>query len=113
MTVVSTHVLDTARGRPAEGIDVSFEVRDRDGRWRCLAKGRTDADGRVGKMAQARADRGVHRLVFLTGPYLREQAAADPAFFPEVTVLFDLSGEERCHVPLLLGPYGYTTYRGS
>ena len=44
MTVVSTHVLDTARGRPGEGIEVSFEVRDRDGRWRCLAKGRTDAD---------------------------------------------------------------------
>ena len=94
---VSTHVLDTSRGRPASGVPVSLE---RDGA--VVAAGVTDADGRVGSFGSVPP--GPYRLVFDT--------AAHSEFFPRVSVDFTV-GDERLHVPLLLNPFGYSTYRGS
>jgi 5-hydroxyisourate hydrolase len=102
---ISTHVLDAARGRPAAGVPVRLERRDAGG-WQPVADGRTDADGRLAGWAAAP---GVHRLVFDTGAYL----GAD-AFYPEVVVTFRIAGTgQRYHVPLLLSPFAYSTYRGS
>jgi 5-hydroxyisourate hydrolase len=100
--VITTHVLDTARGRPAGGVPVRLE---RDGAT--LAELETDADGRA--RLTERAEAGRYRLVFDTGAYLRGDG-----FYPEVSVVFEIKEPDvHHHVPLLLSPFGYTTYRGS
>jgi 5-hydroxyisourate hydrolase len=103
MASLSTHVLDTALGRPAAGVRVSLETADGEH----IGSGTTDADGRVGALAE-RLVPGGYVLRFATGAYL----GAD-AFYPEVVVTFRVGGDEHYHVPLLLSPYGYSTYRGS
>jgi len=104
MSLVTTHVLDTAAGRPAPGIPVRLEHRGT-----VLAQGRTDEDGRVRDLGPARLEPGVYRLVFDTGDYL-----GPDGFFPEVVISFRvLDGETRHHLPVLLGPFAYSTYRGS
>jgi 5-hydroxyisourate hydrolase len=96
----STHVLDAVTGRPAAGLRVRLE---HDGR--VVAEGRTDADGRLKGWDPAA---GVHRVVFDTGAYLEE------TFYPEVVVTFTVTDPaQHYHVPLLLSPYAYSTYRGS
>jgi 5-hydroxyisourate hydrolase len=103
---LSTHVLDTATGRPAAGIAVTLERRDPTG-WHEVAKARTDEDGRVGDLLPAGdLTRATYRLVFET--------VARAPFFPEVVVTFTVQAPaEHHHVPLLLSPFGYSTYRGS
>ena len=100
MATLSTHVLDTAAGRPAAGVDVVLESAD----GAVLASGTTDADGRVGALGEDLAP-GVHRLRFAT--------AAHSPFYPEVVVAFVVGDDDHYHVPLLLSPFGYSTYRGS
>jgi len=103
---VTTHVLDTARGRPAAGVAVRLERVAGDG-WQSVGSGVTDADGRLRDLPPTSAGR--YRLVFDTGAYL-----GDDGFYPQVTVEFRLEqGEDHYHVPLLLSPFGYSTYRGS
>lgn len=105
MTSVSTHVLDTATGSPGVGVEVTLE-RSIDGGWQHVGQGVTDVNGRITMLAGAVLT-GVYRLVFATG-------AAGNAFFPEVTIVVSLDEEEdHYHIPLLISPYGYTTYRGS
>jgi 5-hydroxyisourate hydrolase len=105
--VITTHVLDLAMGRPAAGVAVVLEQRAGDG-WRELARGRTDGDGRVGDLGDA-PEPGRFRLRFDTGGYL-----GAGAFFPEVALQFAVErADEHLHVPLLLSPFGYSTYRGS
>jgi 5-hydroxyisourate hydrolase len=108
---VTTHVLDTSRGRPAVGVPVVLELAGESG-WQPLGRGTTDADGRVRDLlASAPAD-GRYRLTFDTGAYFR--AVGEACFYPEVSVTFVVgSGQEHYHVPLLLSPFGYSTYRGS
>jgi 5-hydroxyisourate hydrolase len=102
VTEVTTHVLDTAAGRPAAGVPVALLERGEDGSWTEIATAVTGVDGRVGALADVGP--GLHRLVFAT---------ATP-FFDEVTVTFRIGdGEEHLHIPLLLSPYGYSVYRGS
>jgi len=105
VTEVTTHVLDTAAGRPAAGMPVALHGREEDGRWTELGAAITDADGRAGKLAgERKVTPGLYRLVFGT---------ATP-FFDEVIVSFRVTGEDaRLHIPLLLSPYGYSVYRGS
>jgi 5-hydroxyisourate hydrolase len=106
VTGLSTHVLDTRRGEPAPGIVVRLE---RDGRE--VARGRTDADGRIADFGTGQLSAGAYRLVFETGPYLGPDG---DAFFPEVVVSFLADGRRpKYHIPLLLSPYSYSTYRGS
>ncbi|HEV7876247.1 MAG TPA: hydroxyisourate hydrolase [Nocardioides sp.] len=100
MSQVSTHVLDTALGRPAAGVAVTLE---QDGG--VVARGTTGTDGRVAALGPDRLDPGIYRLRFDT--------AALSGFFPEVLVAFVVADGDHLHVPLLLSPHGYTTYRGS
>ena len=116
---VSTHVLDTVTGEPASGIVVRLEAAGAGPASAGeLARATTDADGRVGGFRTGRLAAGDYRLVFETGPYLDavhgEAASGSAPFYPEVVVTFTADGARpRYHVPLLLGPYSYTTYRGS
>jgi 5-hydroxyisourate hydrolase len=109
---LSTHVLDTAAGRPAAGVDVFLDRRT-DGGWDHLVAAATDDDGRIGRLVPAGAlVAGVYRLTFATGRYAETTGTA--TFFPEVTVTFEVTApDEHHHVPLLLSPFGYSTYRGS
>ncbi len=108
MSHVTTHVLDTASGRPAAAIAVVLESATGEP----IAHGTTDADGRVGDLGPERLSAGTYRLRFATGAYTQQTSEA--AFYPEVIITFaiDDSGEHY-HVPLLLSPFGYSTYRGS
>jgi 5-hydroxyisourate hydrolase len=110
---LSTHVLDTALGRPARGVQVFLDRRTDDGGWQHLVAAETDGDGRVGRLVSAGAlSAGVHRLTFATGDWA--EVAGATTFFPEVVVTFEVTApDEHHHVPLLLSPYGYSTYRGS
>jgi 5-hydroxyisourate hydrolase len=104
-------VLDTSRGCPAAGVPVVLE-RAVDSGWQPVGRGTTDADGRARDLLSSSPEAGSYRLTFDTGAYFR---AADAAgFYPEVSVTFVVGdGEENYHVPLLLSPFGYSTYRGS
>ena len=105
MTGLSTHILDLAEGRPARGVTVTLE-RSFDGGWQHVGEGVTDESGRIGALGVALSS-GIYRLIFLTGD-------AGNLFFPEVHLIVDVDdSEEHYHVPLLLSPYGYSTYRGS
>jgi 5-hydroxyisourate hydrolase len=109
---VSTHVLDTASGRPAVGIPVTLSHREEGGAWSVLGSGVTDADGRVRELSQGGLAAGVYRLVFDTGQYF--EAHGTRAFYPEVSVVFTLPDYgTQLHVPLLLSPFGYATYKGT
>jgi 2-oxo-4-hydroxy-4-carboxy-5-ureidoimidazoline decarboxylase len=110
-TTISTHVLDTANGRPAPGIPVSL-AGWADGGWQPLGRSVTNADGRAGGLSGPAGDPPhTLRLVFEVRGYLL--AAHGTAFFPEVTVVFTAGPGQHYHVPLLLAPYGYSVYRGS
>lgn len=106
---LSTHVLDTARGRPAPGIAVTVAVRKGD-TWVTVGSGVTDGDGRVASLlGDEPLEAAVYRLTFATGAYL-----GTDAFYPEAIVTCRIAEPgQHHHIPLLLSPFGYTTYRGS
>jgi 5-hydroxyisourate hydrolase len=107
MSGITTHVLDMSRGLPAAGAPVRLEMRLPDGGWTALGNAITNADGRASLAADGIAA-GVYRITFDTGAYLPD------GLYPEVAVTFHVRDLSRhYHIPLLLGPYGYTTYRGS
>lgn len=110
---LSTHVLDTTAGRPAAGLEIQLQSRRADGTWAPAGFGRTDADGRLRDWLPAGVPAaGRHRLVFATGAWFA--AAGVPTFYPEVSVDFEVTApDEHHHVPLLLSPFGYSTYKGS
>jgi 5-hydroxyisourate hydrolase len=119
MTAITTHVLDTARGRPAAGVPVRLE-RIAGGAAAELGRARTDGDGRVSALGPERLEPGIYRLVFDTATYFSERTRAEPShapqppFFPVIVVTFAVDGEDdHEHIPLLLSPFGYSTYRGS
>jgi 5-hydroxyisourate hydrolase len=105
MSTLSTHVLDTSLGRPAAGVRVVLE-----GDGRQLAQADTDRDGRAADLGGALAP-GTYALRFDSGGYFAERGIE--GFYPEVLVTFTISGAGHVHVPLLLSPFGYSTYRGS
>ena len=108
---ITTHVLDVAGGRPAAGMGVLLSVRSGDG-WRELARASTDADGRARFEGAGPLEVAAYRLRFETGDWFRGAGVA--GFWPHVEIAFDVETPgEHHHVPLLLSPYGYSTYRGS
>lgn len=109
---ITTHVLDTARGKPAPGIEVKLE-RLSGGNWQDLSKATTNQDGRVPElMAPGTLTEGVYRLTFDTSSYFRE--LGQQSFYPYVAITFEIKEpSQHYHVPLLLSPFGYSTYRGS
>jgi 5-hydroxyisourate hydrolase len=113
MSAITTHVLDTSRGRPAAAVPVLLETHA-DGGWQTLGRGATDADGRLRSLLPAgtRLASGLYRLTFDTAAYFDSQGAQ--GFYPEVVVTFKVEdAAQHYHVPLLLSPFGYSTYRGS
>ena len=108
MGMLSTHVLDTSLGVPAAGIGAVLE----DAEGQAVGFGITDADGRIGSIGAGTLDAGDYRLRFSTGDYFKTQGVE--AFYPEVVVAFTVADPaQHYHVPLLLSPFGYSTYRGS
>jgi 5-hydroxyisourate hydrolase len=109
---ISTHVLDTMRGTPAAGLEVTLSRREPDGDWTVVGQAVTDADGRVRELTDDELDAGDYRLEFATQPYFARSGLS--AFYPEVAVVFSLEDPTgHVHVPLLLSPFGYTTYKGT
>jgi 5-hydroxyisourate hydrolase len=110
---ITTHVLDTTRGRPAEGVAITLERRADDGVWSVLGRGATDADGRLRDLLPEGAlVAGTYRITFDTGGYQARQGVK--GFYPEASIVFDVEDASgHYHVPLLLNPFGYATYRGS
>jgi 5-hydroxyisourate hydrolase len=114
VSTISTHVLDTSRGWPAAGVRVGLYRVDDAGVVAAIGGQDTDADGRARALVEGGRPipAGRYRLVFETGAYHRSLGAA--AFFPTVTIDIEIEDPSaHYHVPLLLSPFGYTTYRGS
>jgi 5-hydroxyisourate hydrolase len=111
---LSTHVLDATTGRPAAGLQVLLERRSASA-WAPVGRGLTGPDGRLSGeswLPAGEPDRGVYRITFGSGGYFAARGTA--SFYPEVTVTFEVSApDEHYHVPLLLSPFAYSTYRGS
>ena len=109
--MITTHVLDTALGRPAAGVAVTLERRD-GAAWTSIGAASTDADGRVRELGASTLRPGHYRLTFAVAAYFKARGVT--SFYPEVVVVFDVqASDQHYHVPLLLSPFGYSTYRGS
>jgi 5-hydroxyisourate hydrolase len=114
MTHISTHVLDTARGTPARDVSVHLERHESSGQWQVVGSARTGEDGRCGELLSdgEKLSPGIYRLAFDTASYYAAQGVH--GLYPIVQVTFSVrDGETHFHIPLLLSPHGYTTYRGS
>jgi 5-hydroxyisourate hydrolase len=111
---ITTHVLDTSRGRPAAGVPVSLARASEGETWQHLADGTTDADGRVADLlAPGSLQVGTYRIRFDTAAYF-DRLGVDAYFYPWAEIVFRVAdASAHYHVPLLLNPFGYATYRGS
>ena len=112
MSQLTTHILDTTKGEPAAGI-VIILYRGENDAWTEIARGITNADGREGGLLKAKVllDHGIYKLRFETKDYFDKTAIA--TFYPYVEIVFDITSDDHYHIPLLLNPFGYSTYRGS
>lgn len=106
MSHLTTHILDATTGTPASGVEVTLH----DGAGAVIASGRTDEGGRLA-LGPDTLEPGTHTLTFATGDYFAARGVA--TFYPSVTVAFTVAERPHYHVPLLLSPFGYSTYRGS
>ena len=114
MNGITTHVLDTSLGRPAAGVPVTLEKQEAAGNWKAVGSGTTNADGRIAGFVPSGAslEAGTYRLTFDTAAYFRARGVQ--GFYPSVIVVFEIrDAAQHYHVPLLLSPHGYSTYRGS
>lgn len=109
---ITTHVLDTAIGRPAAGLDIVLERKSSD-QWLALASGKTNHDGRIADLLEpGPLQAGHYRMTFKTCDYFSSQNIE--GFYPQVQIEFEIRElDQHYHVPLLLSPFGYSTYRGS
>jgi 5-hydroxyisourate hydrolase len=112
MSEITTHVLDTSRGRPAVGFQVGLQVKSVDG-WKTLGAALTDANGRCsGLPGGSPLEKATYRLLFNVGDYYKELHVE--TFYSEISIVFEVSNpDSHYHVPLLISPFGYSTYRGS
>jgi len=112
MSQLTTHILDTTLGKPAVGVSILLLQKVKD-EWVTLAQGKTNADGRISDLLRPEIvlEKGVYRMTFDTGNYFKNQNVV--TFYPVVTVEFEVNDATHYHVPLLLNPFGYSTYRGS
>lgn len=114
MSGISTHVVSLVTGLPARNVPVVLESQGALRAWRTIGEGRTDEDGRIDDLLPKdfRIQPGLYRLTFDAASYFRSQGAV--SFYPEISVSFAIwDATQRYHIPLLIGPFGYTTYRGS
>jgi 5-hydroxyisourate hydrolase len=112
MSQITTHVLDTSLGRPAANVPVRLEVA-RAGNWNEVGRGTTDGDGRLRSLLRdGTLEAGTYRLTFDTHAYFASRKIE--GFYPSASIVFEVkNANEHYHVPLLLSPFGYSTYRGS
>ncbi len=111
MSPITTHILDTALGRPAAGVPLIVSKASGGG-WSGVGRGVTDADGRCKNlMKEGKLKKGVYRLTFGVSSYFKK--TKQTSFYPTVSIVFTVRDTHHCHVPLLLSPWGYSTYRGS
>ena len=111
MSGITTHVLDTAAGKPASGLSVRLECSGAGG-WTECGSGTTDPDGRLRTLLPGAPAPGLYRITFDSGAYFKSTGKS--CFYPHISVIFEVAdGSQHYHVPLLLSPYGYSTYRGS
>ncbi len=114
MSQITTHILDTSVGKPAEGVTIELMALNADDSWTTLAAGKTNQDGRIGDLlaADKTLPAGTYKMVFQTEEYFK--ATGQSVFYPWADVVFNITGSgEHYHIPLLLNPFGYSTYRGS
>ncbi len=112
MSSISTHILDTSKGRPAQDVQVILYQR-LNNEWIEIASGKTNHDGRIPDLLNKEIfiELGIYKLRFDTQQYF--DAASVEAFYPYVEIVFEIKTDAHYHVPLLLNPFGYSTYRGS
>lgn len=113
MSAITTHILDTSRGQPAADVTAVLEFFE-DDQWRRVGGGKTDSDGRIKGLMDSNFtfQQGHYRLDFAVGSYFEGQGRK--SFYPYVQIVFQIEDtESHYHVPLLLNPFGYSTYRGS
>jgi 5-hydroxyisourate hydrolase len=112
MSGISTHILDLSLGRPAAGVAVSLQRHDPTD-WQTVAQATTNGDGRCAELlARERVLPATYRLIFAIEPYFAREGRK--TLFPEIIIVFEVTeGEGNYHIPLLLNPFGYSTYRGS
>lgn len=111
---ITTHVLDTSRGQPAGGLHVVLDFHEKDTTWKTIATGTTNAEGRISDLLpeSTKLATGMYRFTFDTASYFH--AREEEGFYPAVVVIFEIKDPTaHYHVPLLLSPFGYSTYRGS
>lgn len=112
MSQVTTHILDTTKGKPAQGVTIIF-YSDNNDEWKELARGITNTDGRIPDLLKKDVllEYGTYKMRFEVKEYFDKQGIA--AFYPFVEIVFAINTKEHYHIPLLLNPFGYSTYRGS
>jgi len=112
MSQLTTHILDTTRGKPAKDVTIILYRGDND-QWEEIARGFTNNDGRIPDLLNKDIvlQKGIYKLRFETKDYFDKNGIA--TFYPYVEIIFDVTSQEHYHIPLLLNPFGYSTYRGS
>ena len=111
MSWITSHILDTAKGKPAQGVTIILSKQVGED-WAEIARGITNTDGRVSDFPNDVVKQpGTYKIKFETGAYFKKLAI--PTFYPFVEIIFETTGEEHYHIPLLLNAFGYSTYRGS
>ena len=114
MSAITTHILDISLGRPAAGVPITLEIQDAASGWQLVGQGITDDDGRLRTLLAPDHlfQPGKYRITFDTGAYFTRLGVA--GFYPEASIVFIVhDAAQHYHVPLLLSPFGYSTYRGS
>jgi 5-hydroxyisourate hydrolase len=112
MSRITSHILDTSLGKPAESVKIIL-YRQLEQGWKEVASGFTNSDGRIKDLTEEQPElqAGVYKLKFLTGDYFHQTSRA--SLYPFIEIVFEINPNEHYHIPLLLNPFGYTTYRGS
>jgi len=112
MSAITTHVLDTSFGKPAAGINICLHFL-KDNSWENIAEGITNNEGRITDLLNNDKipEKGIYKMTFGTGNYFKDQGIKN--FYPYIEIIFEIDSDEHYHIPLLLSPFGYSTYRGS
>ena len=112
MSQITTHILDTTKGKPAAGVPITL-LRQAGDKWQEIARGVTNSDGRIADLLpkEKQLEMGAYKMKFDTQEYFTQDSTIN--FYPFVEIVFNVAGNEHYHVPLLLNPFGYSTYRGS
>ncbi|HEX8331636.1 MAG TPA: hydroxyisourate hydrolase [Segetibacter sp.] len=112
MSQLTTHILDTTKGKPAEGVTIILYQGGND-EWNEIARGNTNSDGRIKDLLDSNntLQLGIYKMRFETKDYFDKTSTQ--TFYPYVEIVFDIQNNEHYHIPLLLNPFGYSTYRGS